>query len=193
MRRRVSLSIILHVKTVGCVADIASSSLPERVQVSQVRLACKALSAAKLVPASAVPPEWSVTEGVRLLTAGPATNEALMKALWLSARDNAALRPYVDMVACCWLLCPAESGAESMGSVLKDVFAPKRQLRHENAAKELLIRWNGPAVGHVEGLVKEAQRANRFHFTRQGQRHKSILGLVIKKQMSKGHVSSIFK
>ena len=51
-------------------------------------------------------------------------------------------------------LSPPESVVESMGSVLKAVFGQHRQLKHCNAAKELIARRSGPHPLHYDSLIK---------------------------------------
>ena len=45
-----------------------------------------------------------------------------------------------------------------MASVMKNVFKVNQVLNHENAARELVIRWNGPDVAHSDGLIEQVLR-----------------------------------
>ena len=182
-----------HIKMVGNLSQTAASSMPQHTQVSALKQASETLASAKLVPRTSVPPEWAVIEAVSFLRAQKgSSSQALLRAMWNAAKENAALRPYVDFVIRLWLLLPAESVVESMGSVLKEVFSTKRQLRHDNAAKELLVRWNGPPVARAGGLVREVQTTYRHQFVRRDERSKYALGCVIQKQVRKEYFSSIF-
>ena len=182
-----------HIKMVGNLSHTAASSVPQHTQVSALKQAGEILARAKLVPASSVPPEWAVVEAVVFLRAQKdSNNKALLRAMWLAAKENAALRPYANFVIRLWLLLPAESVVESMGSVLKEVFSTKRQLRHENAAKELLVRWNGPPVAKAGGLVREVRSTYRHQFVRRDERMKHVLGRVLRKQTKKEYAFSIF-
>ena len=44
-----------------------------------------------------------------------------------------------------------------MGSVIEDIYRDRRQLTHENAARELAICWNGTAVDNAHGLLSAVQ------------------------------------
>ncbi|KAF0296390.1 spicule matrix protein [Amphibalanus amphitrite] len=94
------------------------------------------------------------------------SNQELLKFLWERAKLQAALTPYVDTVIRLWLLCPAESVVESMGSTVKAVFGVHRQLRHDNAEKELIVRWNGPDPAHSDYVVQAALKRGGFDFVR---------------------------
>ena len=94
------------------------------------------------------------------------SNQELFKFLWEKAKQQSSLTPYVDMVTRLWLLCPAESVVESMGSTVKAVFGVHRQLQHENATKELIVRWNGPDPSHSDCVTQEALKRGGFDFVR---------------------------
>ena len=82
------------------------------------------------------------------------TNQELLKHLLLLKAP--AMKLYLDLVTRIWLLNPPESVVESMASAVKEVFGVHRQLSHANAAKELVIRWNGPELCEADQLVAAA-------------------------------------
>ena len=94
------------------------------------------------------------------------TNQELFKELWKQSKAQPELQPFLSLVSRLWLISPAESVVESVSSVVKDVFGEHRRLLHENAAKELMVRWNGPDLCSADGLILEVQRRNKFNFTR---------------------------
>ena len=51
-----------------------------------------------------------------------------------------------------------------MGSTVKAVFGVYRQLRHDNAQKELIVRWNGPIPAHPDFVVQAALKRGGFDF-----------------------------
>lgn len=187
---------IVDLRAVSNLVEVRMSLLPLHTQVSLIGEAARRLVRAKLIPSSAVPPEWSLLEALQLLRSdrfrAEKSNQALLKSLWREARNNPALKPFINLVIRTWLLCPAESVVESMGSVLKEVFSYKRQLKHENAAKELIIRWNGPAIGAADRLIHDVQRSHKFDFVRRDARVNTMVGAVIQKHLGKGATSSIF-
>ena len=53
-----------------------------------------------------------------------------------------------------------------MASVIGDIFGTRRQLSHQNAAKELIVRWNSPDVFAADDLIKAVQDRHNFEFVR---------------------------
>ena len=53
-----------------------------------------------------------------------------------------------------------------MASVIKEVFGVHRRLKHEAAATELIVRWNGPDMAHAKDLIEAVQQRHRFNFCR---------------------------
>lgn len=147
-----------------------------------VRSAVENLVRQKLIPKSADAPVKSIVAAWRHLRELP--NNCPDKKLYLGlvseSKVNADLRPYVDLVTRTWLLAPAESVVESMGSVIEDIYGDHRQLTHENAAKELVIRWNGPAVNKADDLISAVQARYHNNFLRKGSNiYRDIEGTVI--------------
>ena len=103
-------------------------------------------------------------------------------------------QPFVQTVIRVWLLPPAESVVESMASVLK-VFSMHRQLKHENAAQELMIRWNGSEPDGAEGLIKAVQRENRFQFVRRQNNVKDMLTgeVMVSHKAARSHRACLIK
>ena len=99
--------------------------------------------------------------------AGDMDNPEMLRALWKMAADGQPeLWPFLHLVVRLWLISPSESVVESMAGIVKVVFGPHRRLLHENAAKELIIRWNGPELCSADGLVNRVQQKYRFNFSR---------------------------
>ena len=121
----------------------------------------------------------------------PADNRKLFKGLWEMAKDDQSLSDYMAVVVRLWLIWPVESVVESMGSVLKDVFKNSRVLDHDNAAKELIVRWNGPDVAHADGLVDQVLRRNpdMNNFVR-ASIAQAVKGTVISRHLSSRHPRS---
>lgn len=90
------------------------------------------------------------------------SNPDLFKILWRCADQD--VRPYVLLVIRLWLMSPCESVVESMGSVVKEVFGEHRNLKHANAARELVVRWNGPEFASADGLIQTVVRSRRENF-----------------------------
>ena len=146
------------------------------------------LAAVQLIPRSAVPSIESVSAAAAALKVsglpGKMCNQALLKVLWDSMAEAPAVRPYLNAVIRLWIMCPPESVVESMASVVGDVFGTHRQLDHANAAKELVIRWNGPETAKADAVVKAAaSRLNkRFCAQSAANRLKNMVRSVIAKQ-----------
>ena len=49
-------------------------------------------------------------------------------------------------------------------SMLKEVFAMHRQLDHENAAKGVIIRWNGPELDDSDALIKPCRSGENMNY-----------------------------
>ena len=64
------------------------------------------------------------------------------------------------------------------------MFGTHRQLDHANAAKELVIRWNGPETTKADAVVKAAASRLKKCFCAQseGSRLKNMVGSVIAKR-----------
>ena len=107
------------------------------------------------------------------------TNQELLKHLMLT--DVAATKPYVDLVVRLWLLSPTESVVESMASAVKEVFGMHRNLAHHNAAKELVIRWNGPELCSADELVGAVVAKMRTSHAPRG----LLAGKVLRRHMGK--------
>ena len=86
-----------------------------------------------------------------------------------------------------WLLSLPESFVESMTSVLGEVFGAYRNLEHESAAEELIIRWNGPDPAHADSVVAAARTVLRKKFRTEvkGGRLKNVHGTVIAGRMAR--------
>lgn len=122
----------------------------------------------------------------------PADNKKLFKSLWVVAKDDVALRAYMYVVGRLWLIWPVESVVESMGSVLKAVFRDNRVLDHENAARELIIRWNGPDVAHADGLIERLLRRNpELNNCVRANISQAVEGTVIARHLSTRHPRSL--
>ena len=162
MNQRVSLAM-LDIRAAGDLTRLKKTGHVDHVKL--VESSIKALVAQKLIPQSAVVSMQSLTAAYTFLSCVSGdSNRELFKALHKEAQSRVALKPYVDLVTRLWLLCPPESVVESMASVVEDVFGQHRQLNHDNAEKELMIRWNGPDVHHAGDLLAAVQRkyANNF-------------------------------
>ena len=79
-----------------------------------------------------------------------------------------------------------------MGSVLKAVFRDNRVLDHENAARELIIRWNGPDVAHADGLIERLLRRNpQLNNCVRATISQAVEGTVIARHLSTRHPRSL--
>ena len=79
-----------------------------------------------------------------------------------------------------WLISPTETVVESMASTIQEVFGAHRQLDHSNAARELVIRWNGPEPCWADSLIGAVQRQANFNFIRHKTGpHQTVNGVVI--------------
>lgn len=147
-----------------------------------VRSAVESLIRRKLIPKSADVPVRSIVAAWRYLRELPdnCPDKKLFKGLVMGSQENGHIKPYVDLVTRVWLLAPAESVVESMGSVIEDIYGDHRQLAHQNAAKELEIRWNGPAVNKADALITAVQARFHNNFTRKASDiRRDIQGTVI--------------
>ena len=108
------------------------------------------------------------------------SNQQLLKLLWNSRDLVSGLRPYVELVVRLWLISPTETIVESMASAVQEVFGVHRQLDHSNAARELVLRWNGPELNRADGLICAVQRKAGFNFVRHMTGlHQTLAGAVI--------------
>ena len=107
-------------------------------------------------------------------------NQQLLKLLYENCGSDGKLRSYVDLVVRLWLISPTETVVESMASAIQEVFGVHRQLDHSNAARELVIRWNGPEPCRADGLIGAVQRWANFNFIRHKTGpHETVNGVVI--------------
>ena len=184
-RKGTSNSAIMRaMEDIRCVGDLeAIRASQSPVQVWLMVDAIKRLIGSQLIPASADVPHSSLREAFDVLHSEPyarGDNRKLLKLLWQEAKVKPAIKSYINLVIRLWLIAPAESVVESMGSVLKEVFGTHRQLKHENAAKELVVRWNGPDVCHAGSLLRAVQDKKHFNFVRRSVNAKQALeGTVI--------------
>ena len=128
--------------------------------------AIQRLVATRIIPAGVPPASLRLAYQAIQETREGLTNQELFKELWKASKTQPELQPFLSLVSRLWLISPAESVVESMGSAVKEVFGAHRQLLHENAAKELIVRWNGPDMCSADGLILEVQRRHKFNFTR---------------------------
>ena len=154
-----------HIRQVADLERIRSATAPDTVQ--QILQSQARLESRRIIPQSSIGVESSVRVAYDILRSEMCTrggNQDLLKMLWKKQDDIPELRPFVRLVIRLWLISPPESVVESMGSVIQEVFGAHRQLDHSNAAKELLIRWNGPELCRSDLLVKGAQRKCGLNF-----------------------------
>ncbi|KAF0310452.1 hypothetical protein FJT64_018549 [Amphibalanus amphitrite] len=159
---------------IRCVADIqqvAVSNTPPQILARQVHEASMRLAGRKLVPLSSVPTARQIEAGIVLLRVHKArTSPELWKALVDKRGGDPEARNYGNLVTRLWLVNPPESVVESMASVIGEVFGEHRQLDHTNAAAELIVRWNGPALSNAGRLIRSVQQRlsanNTFRCTR---------------------------
>ena len=133
-----------------------------------VKTAAENLVRQKLIPKSADAPAKSILAAWRCLRELPnnCPDKKLFLGLVRESKTNADIKPFLDLVIRTWLISPAESVVESMGSVIEDIYGDHRQLTHDNAAKELVIRWNGPAVNKADDLISAVQARYHNNFLR---------------------------
>ncbi|KAF0298367.1 hypothetical protein FJT64_004229 [Amphibalanus amphitrite] len=159
---------------IRCVADIqqvAVSNTPPQILARQVHEASMRLAGRKLVPLSSVPTARQIEAGIVLLRGHKArTSPELWKVLVDRRGGDPEARNYGNLVTRLWLVNPPESVVESMASVIGEVFGEHRQLDHTNAAAELIVRWNGPALSNAGRLIRSVQQRlsanNTFRCTR---------------------------
>ena len=121
-------------------------------------------------------------------------NQALLKLLAREVKVRQDLRPYYNFVVRMWLLSPPESVVESMGSVAENVFGTHRQLDHQNAAMELQVRWNGPAVFQADSIIRAVQAKYHHRFERTMDIRTNLEGTVIRKHLTQEcKTASVFK
>ena len=150
--------LALAMDDVSMVGKLSSvRGLKHQSSLTMVRSAVERLRHQKLIPESADAPGKSLVAAWRYLRELPddCSDKKMYNELVKESRVNPELRPYVDLVTRVWLLAPSESIVESMGSVIEDIYGDHRQLSHENAARELAICWNGPAVNKADGLTTD--------------------------------------
>ena len=51
-----------------------------------------------------------------------------------------------------------------MGSVVSEVIGAHRNLKHDNAASELIVHWNGPKTGSADALIRAVVHSPREKF-----------------------------
>ncbi|KAF0306494.1 hypothetical protein FJT64_022013 [Amphibalanus amphitrite] len=188
-------SLMWKIRKVGDLVMVQASKDTQQLQVRGICEAMELLVAQGLIPASSVAPESSVVEAVSVLRTLPstdATNQHLLRHLHREQERKPLLRAYVQLVTRLWLLLPAESVVESMASVLKEVFATHRQLHHDNAAKELVVRWNGPDVGEADQLISRVQSRFKFCVRRKAMNPKQMLSAVLNTHLVKKKRWSFF-
>lgn len=181
------------IRTVGALSDIQSQQESASDQVSAVVKATARLASAKLIPVSAIPEQNSILHAVLAVRSSPqASNKELLKMLH---RLGEKVRPFANLVVRVWLLSPPESVVESMGSMLKEIFSMHRQLLHENAAKELVIRWNGPDVDDCDALLRAVQKKKGYDFIRRSVNVKNMLAgtVIARHRATRSHRTSLFR
>ena len=126
--------------------------------VKEVGKALRALQLASVISTAPIPWESICATLQELKGMHPGTNQRLFKDL--CHRKDGRLAPYLDLVTRLWLISPAESVVESMASVVKSVFgvSSSRVLNHSNAAKELIVGWNGPSVPQADWVIATVLR-----------------------------------
>lgn len=157
-----------------CMEDIQMVADLERLRSAQfssvivdVERATVRLERRKIIPVSV--PIASVRAAYDVLQA-PAcadkNNQQLLQQLFLARQNTPLIQAYLDVTVRLWLISPAESVVESMASVVKEVFGMHRNLDHEHAAQELVIRWNGPDMCVADPLIKMVVSATKVHHIR---------------------------
>ena len=155
------------IREVADLTQIRDSKTESKIRI--MKEAASRLVALRIVPASCDVPEASIGAAYRVLheeRCATGTQQQLLKVLWRESEDKSNIRLFVNIVIRLWLVSPTESVVESMGSVVQEVFGVHRQLDHANAAKELIVRWNGPAVNKADDLIRVVQRKQAYKFTR---------------------------
>ena len=149
-----------NIRQVADLHLLAVSEAPVSSSASLVREAANKLAAGRLIPRSAVPSAVDIRAALTLLRRQRAwTNQQLWKLLVSREhRQNLHVKAFADLVTRLWLLSPPESVVESMASIIGEVFGEHRQLNHENAAQELVVRWNGPSLCRADHLLKSVQQ-----------------------------------
>ena len=166
------------------VADLVHIKASQTIgTVSVIKDAIKRLVARCIIPKSCDLPESNIHSAYNILHDGTCTGEKntqLLKHLWRASEEKPEVRSFVNVVVRLWLISPTESVLESMGSVVQEVFGAHRQLDHVNAAKELIVRWNGPSVNKADSLIRAVQRRHNYNFTRRtGGIKRALEGTVI--------------
>ena len=159
------MEVMPHIRNVADLERIRSAKTPDIIQ--HIMEPQERLESRRIVPRSSHAAESSVQVAVDTLQSEMCKrggNQDLLKLLWNKQDNVPDLRPFIQLVIRLWLISPPESVVESMGSVIQEVFGAHRQLDHSNAAKELLIRWNGPELCRSDALVKAVQRKCGFNF-----------------------------
>lgn len=131
-----------------------------------VDVAIRRLVARHIIPEGVPPATLKLAYDTIHATNEGLTNQELFKELCNATKSKPELQAYTALVTRLWLISPAESVVESMASIVKEVFGVHRQLLHENAAKELIVRWNGPDMCSADGFIREVQRRHKFNFMR---------------------------
>ena len=166
------------------VGDLCQLQAVEHAEcLAHVRNAAAELADLGIIPRSAVVSCLSVRaayDAVRDMSGG-LSNAELFRRLSSVGEQNPTVRKYADLVSRVWLLASPESVVESMGNVVQDVFGHHRQLSHENAARELFIRWNGPDVMAADPLLDKVQNRYKNKFVRTDERSiaASLQGTVV--------------
>ena len=163
------------------VADIQRLSSGQ-VSASRVVEASRRLVVRGLIPASAEVSLRSAETTIRVVGGADRNdNKELLKMLWSRRAEMPELAGYLETCIRLWLISPPESIVESMCSVLGEVFGAHRNLDHESAARELVIRWNGPEPSHADSVVTAARAVMRKRFKTQ----KNTIGSVIASRMAR--------
>ena len=182
MNHRLTLSM-LDIKEAGDLRRLKQTGHVDHLK--SVHRSIKSLVEQRFIPQSANVDMGSLTAVYKALRASSgSTNQELFKFLHKGAKDQTVLKPYLDLITRLWLLCPPESVVESMASVVEDVFGQHRQLNHENAELELMIRWNGPDVHHADDLLSAVQKSYTNTFVRKTESiTTSLAGSVFRKHV----------
>lgn len=154
-----------------------------------IREAAVELADHGIIPQSAVVSCKDVQAAFNAVRDMPAglSNAEYFRRLSNKAKENAVIKRYVELVNRVWLLAAPESVVESMGNVVQDVFGHHRGLRHDHAALELFIRWNGPDIMASDPLLDEVQKTYKNKFVRTDDRaiDKSLQGTVMRNHKKK--------
>ena len=157
-------SMMESIRTVSDLCAIQSS--PTSSVVGSVLVAASRLHSSGIIPHT-VPVDAVRATYEALKELPPSTCKGLFKELYRHNRSS-EMRPYMELVVRAWLVSPTETVVESMAITVKAVFGENRVLDHENAAHELIIRWNGPDLVHADWLIERVLRKNPHfnHFVR---------------------------